>query len=299
MGKLKVPISSFSNIVITERVSVDDYTFIPEKKGLIETNAKDNNEKERKLEEIRKFCALLTLQISEERNGIFYIFPEEALFFTPSYGVGTNGKLIPIDVAYGSIETCLDGEHIKKHFLLFKKILSERKNFLRSIQWYHLGNISLDEINSIISYITAIEILFNLIDKPFLASADGLLEKEIENITRTIKNLKEIRDQTKNRAIDRIRKILTEKSFKEKMELIKEKFTKEEFEKLMKKAKNLGLNEDLGELFSQLQSDRGKILHQKGGDIEKSIQKKKWLELFTRIALLKEINTICLYNEKK
>jgi hypothetical protein len=288
MGKLKIPISSFSNIVIIDKVTVDNYTFIPEGKGLIETIAQDNNEKDMKLEEVKKFCALVTLLISEERKGIFYILPEEALFFTPSYGLDHKGQPVPIEIAVGSIETFLDSAHITEYFLLFKNFLSEKEDLLRAVQWYHLGNISLDEINSIISYVISIEILANLI-KPTNFYPDVLLEGEIKIIQQAVESLKEIRKQTKERVIDRIQKILTEKSLKIKMELVKERFTREEIEKLIKKAENLGLDKNLEKLFSQIQSDRGKILHQKGGEIEKLRQKKEWLELFTRMALLKEI----------
>jgi hypothetical protein len=288
MGKLKIPISSFSNIVIIDKVTVDNYTFIPEGKGLIETIAQDNNEKDMKLEEVKKFCALVTLLISEERKGIFFILPEEALFFTPSYGLDYKGEPVPIEIAVGSTETSLDSTHITEYFLLFKNFLSEKGDLLRAVQWYHLGNISLDEINSIISYVIAIEILANLI-KPTNFYPDVLLEEEIKIIQQAVESLKEIRKQTKERVIDRIQKMLTEKSLKIKMKLVKGRFTREEIEKLIKKAEDLGLDKNLEKLFSQIQSDRGKILHQKGGEIGKLRQKKEWLELFTRMALLKEI----------
>ncbi len=293
--RLKIPIFSNSNIVITEEITLNDFIFKPEnkenEKGVIETFA-TNAEKNNKIEEVKDFLAILSLEISEARGSNFFIYPGEAQFFNvESYGKTQDGKKIPIFLAIGKEETCINGEFISRSFEKYKLVAKDER-LIRGLRWYNFGKFSTEVADGIISFITSLEAISeNKKDE------DLHFKKEIEKIEEAIRKLKNIDHRIKERAINSI-KNLNNLSFKEKVNLLINQLPEKDRYILLEKAKKLGLisnKRSLINLLGEIYKDRSKILHSGKKSVKAVSKKHGWLEICVRKILYNEINNLCLY----
>ena len=296
--RLKIPIFSNSSIVIIDKVYLDDFILKPankkNEKGVIETFATDE-EKNNKIEEVKNFLAFLSLEVSEERESNFFIYSGEAQFFNrESYGRTQEGKKMPIFLAEGKVETCINKKFVLKSFKKYK-LVAKNEKLLRGLRWYNFGKSSMEVADGIISFITSLEGI----------TENGKIEdlnfkKEIKKIKMRIGKL-EISNKVKKRAINSIEN-LNNLSFKEKVNLLINQLSESDRDVLSEKAKSLGLisnKQSLIKLLGEIYRNRSKILHSGKEAVRAILKKYEWLEVCVRKILYNEVNKLYSPSEKK
>ena len=292
--RLSVPISRLSRIVIVEDTRIEDFLFkkegkTSENKGVIETSV-TNSEYEQKLEEIKSITAFFSLLKSEESNRDSFLYVGEPLFFNvKTIGLSPSGEKKDLCLCIGKEETCITKTFIEENFLKYKKIANNQK-FIRSLRWYHLGEILFDDADSILAFIVAIEAISP--EK----TIRSFPEEQLEVIKGCIYK-SNIDSELKERATNAISN-LKQLSFKEKVETLLEELSDKSLELLESKAKELGLTLPLVKLLTRIYSDSRKVAHRGRKEVEDHVQKRKWLEIFIRKVLIHNLN-LCLHNEKK
>lgn len=286
--KLLIPISSNSNMVISEEVEIGEYFFKPEvshsyNKGIIETKASNKFEAHQKFKEIKDFTAFFSLIKSKELNSDFFIYPGELQFFVETYGISQDGKKINLFMSVGKEETCITKNFIKENFKEYQKI-SQKEEILRSLRWYQSGKIALDDADAIISFITSLEATCE--EK----KRDDYFREELNRVIAQIRNT-EVSEGTKQKCLNAI-KNLKNISFKEKMENLTRKISKDTLTKLKNEARKRNLidsNKEITDLLGDIYKKRSKILHRGEKEVKNAKQIREWLELFVKEILFFDI----------
>lgn len=290
--RLLVPIFANSNIVISEKVERDGFIFQPAKngddKGIIETTTSDEEEKYRKIEEIKNFTALISLEISEKENSNFFIYIGEPTFFNQeTYGISTDGEKTPLFLAIGKEETCLTKDFILQCFDKYR-LISKNEVITNALRWYNFGKFSQEDGDSIICFITSLEAISG---KPKIKDPEWI--KELERVKSITMKQSNINRDLKQRLVNSIEN-LKYASFIDKMRELTNELTDEVYNYLLKEAKELNLinsfdKDIIVDLLGKIYSDRGKILHSGKQSVENISKKRQWLEIYTRKVLLSKL----------